>query len=968
MVDTTSLLLPSNPRLFPLDSLRPLRVKIGTAVDNEEVITIGDIERRSGTYVLGISGMGKTTLLVNMIDQDVNHGHGVFFLDPHADAIADLARQGCLFKPDLENRVFVIDPETESASFGINLLHCHNIASLNSRSDTYKKAFNVFYKLWEDSWGPWLQLIIQNTLYVFIENQDYTLSEVPLFLTNVDFRNYLVGNMRFNADVADFWLYEFGARRERDQQDQVQAALTRVRTLLNQQYVRDIVGQKTTTVDFASVMEKNQIILLKLSANLATDIKKFIGTIIVSELLRAARSRPENKRHQFCIFVDEFQNFATEDVASLINEGRKFGIATTLAHQERFGQFGDDRRIHGATAACANKVFFRLTVNDAKELAPEFAEKAQETESRREAALVLSSKPVEDLWERGHPNSQVMQIRSRYFWIVDRLRMYPQQKFFTFPVERIGLDEKRESAGQLDADQFMDWIAYRSSIKQLKEGIGALNRYYYDCMLGIEVTDLPERIVKLIECWGGVLGIRRAMEPLIPLDKFDVGKKIARRIEHLLDDIYMSRSGPLEEMPDLAPVQFTPELIGIYNFGASAMSIGDDPPSVEDIAGWEYVAYPKDDFPLYTLEQQIVWWQKPITGEEREHLCLLIEQIIQKRRAPDQLLSAENVTRARERYSNYLIREEKNRWDKAHEMQPPYYSYAQIEWKEQWAAKLRREGKAATAGLTKEYIDKMRKEGLTRRMMEAFSGDLRVIHFGVNKNDEVHRRRTKPLTEAEEQSIKRNFDYEIYKDDKVYERRLMEAECTGREYMRIFAIRVDWQLRKLERFIEDCFFRCAELLAKEPLKVFSGKYEETLKMERTQADMVNEMAHELTNLARFTAYAKVIEEKGGVQSVLKRKMYTLQMRKMAERYPAPEGEFREALEAAQKRGFQDAERRLLEKTAASGMCVARAAIEKEIRARQEPWRGRGRVDTPPPSKSGDLSNDEPPPGREESLL
>jgi hypothetical protein len=96
--------------------------------------------------------------------------------------------------------------------------------------------------------------------------------------------------------VADFWAHEFGAKRERDQQEQIQSALTRVRTLLNHQYVRDIVGQRQTTIDFAQIMEEKRILLVKLSASLADDIKKFIGTILISELLQAARSRPEGKR------------------------------------------------------------------------------------------------------------------------------------------------------------------------------------------------------------------------------------------------------------------------------------------------------------------------------------------------------------------------------------------------------------------------------------------------------------------------------------------------------------------------------------------------------------------------------------------------------------------------------------------------------------------------------------------------
>src|SRR5207249_1569312 len=100
------------------------------------------------------------------------------------------------------------------------------------------------------------------------------------------------------------------------------------------------------------------VCLFKLSANLPEDIKKFIGTILVSELLHGVRNKSEAQRHQCCIFIDEFQNFSSsEDVRTLITEGRKFGAATTFAHQERFGQFADNQKLMGATLAAVNKVF-----------------------------------------------------------------------------------------------------------------------------------------------------------------------------------------------------------------------------------------------------------------------------------------------------------------------------------------------------------------------------------------------------------------------------------------------------------------------------------------------------------------------------------------------------------------------------------------------------------------------------------
>ena len=143
-------------------------------------------------------------------------------------------------------------------------------------------------------------------MYTFIENPDYTLAEAPLFLLNADFRNHLVANMRFNPEVVDFWRSRFSARRERDQEAQVDAALTRFSTFLGHPYIRDIIGQQRTTLDFYDLMQGQKILLVRLSANLAPDIKKFIGTILVSELLHATRERerlaPE-KRLQFSVIV-----------------------------------------------------------------------------------------------------------------------------------------------------------------------------------------------------------------------------------------------------------------------------------------------------------------------------------------------------------------------------------------------------------------------------------------------------------------------------------------------------------------------------------------------------------------------------------------------------------------------------------------------------------------------------------------
>ena len=143
--------------------------------------------------------------------------------------------------------------------------------------------------------------------------------------------------------------------------------------------------------------------MLKLSANLAEDAKKFIGTILLSELVHAVRNRPEDKRSQFCVFIDEFHNFASTDhMAIMTTEGRKFGVAATYLHVERFGQLAHNQKLMGATQAIVNKGMFQATVKDSDEFAPEFA-KDSITEIRERQRLVISQEPFQDLL-CGHTN------------------------------------------------------------------------------------------------------------------------------------------------------------------------------------------------------------------------------------------------------------------------------------------------------------------------------------------------------------------------------------------------------------------------------------------------------------------------------------------------------------------------------------------------------------------------------------
>src|SRR5918997_2785656 len=349
---------PSNLPVKGNTGLTQSSVILGHAVDTGKPIYLGDIERRSGFYILGKSGMGKTSLMENMAVQDIKNGHGVFFLDPHGDAVNDIVLR---LPSTREQDVIILDPTHKTHAFGINLTSCKDVSDLHERSMAYNRAYGIFEQIWHAEFRerPWLQLITSHTLKVFIENQDYTLAEVPRFLRDEIFRNDLVKNVKYNWEARDFWQYEFAQQRARDQEDKTDPTRTRLYILLAHEYIRDIIGQVKTTLDFSTIMRENKIVLLKLPANLSEDVKRFIGTILINDLLLAILTRPSERRHQFSVFVDEFQNFvASGSVDILITQARKFGIATTIAHQERFGQFSENQKIMGATATAANKVFF----------------------------------------------------------------------------------------------------------------------------------------------------------------------------------------------------------------------------------------------------------------------------------------------------------------------------------------------------------------------------------------------------------------------------------------------------------------------------------------------------------------------------------------------------------------------------------------------------------------------------------
>lgn len=349
--------------------------------------------RKQGTYVIGTTGTGKTTLLLNMVLQDIEQGEGLCVLDPHGDFTRDIL----LRIPDhRRDDVILFDPNDFKRPFGLNLLDC-NRKDPRERDRVVSTIIDTLYKMFSDSWGPRMEDLLRHAiLSLLLHPEQTTLVNLYLLLTNREQRARLTAAAKEKDPILRaYWVDEFpedtwSEKRQRwykpDQQVQlVSSSLNKIGRFLTNPITRNIVGQPESTVNLRQVMDDGKILLVNLSkGDLGADNTALLGSIMVNQLLIAALSRrdtPEAKRRPFHLYVDEFQTFATRTFPELQSEARKYGIDTIVANQYR-EQLDDDNK--GSTLNVANLIVLRVSGRDAYELAGQFDNKPDEPEPRIE--------------------------------------------------------------------------------------------------------------------------------------------------------------------------------------------------------------------------------------------------------------------------------------------------------------------------------------------------------------------------------------------------------------------------------------------------------------------------------------------------------------------------------------------------------------------------------------------------------
>ena len=363
---------------------------IGIDTKTDQRVAIYKLARLLGLYIIGVPGTGKTGLIENLIIQDIIQGVGVGLLDPHGDLTkAVLSRL-----PDRRMKdVIYLDITDYHYPFGLNLFECSDLTDPVEVQKTVDQVMHIFERLFEVTrTTPLIIQYLRNCTHTLIANPGYTMADIPLLLRNKECRSKLVAKVR-DRNVLGFW-QDYEDMRPSDQRAEREPILRRLEELL-QPLTFNIVGQ-STTIDMRQVMDEGKILLVQLSAQLP-QVTSLIGSILVALVLNAAYSRtnlPVNKRRQFNLYADEFQQFATDDFATLLTEARKFGIATTIAHQARY-QPGMTDGIRATSLSAANLIVFKVSSKDASELAGEFdITPAPERVEEIEKEQLIGQRPV----------------------------------------------------------------------------------------------------------------------------------------------------------------------------------------------------------------------------------------------------------------------------------------------------------------------------------------------------------------------------------------------------------------------------------------------------------------------------------------------------------------------------------------------------------------------------------------------
>jgi len=354
---------------FAETTFRNARRKFGIKTD----------DRRRHVYLVGKTGMGKTVMMENMAIQDIQAGRGVAFIDPHGEAAERLLD----FVPSKRiNDVVYFNPADLDFPIAFNVMekvdleHRHLVAS---------GLMGVFKKIWPDVWSARMEYILNNSILALLEYPGSTLLGVNRMLADPDYRKQIIDKIT-DPVVKSFWVNEFARYTQRYEVEATAAIQNKVGQFISAPLIRNIIGQVKTKIDIRKIMDEGKILIANISkGKIGEDNSRLLGALIITKLQLAAMSRvdiAEEKRRDFYLYVDEFQNFATEAFVNILSEARKYRLSLILGNQyvaqlEEMTSTGWSTKVRDAIFGNVGTIVsFRVGAEDAeyleKEFTPEF--------------------------------------------------------------------------------------------------------------------------------------------------------------------------------------------------------------------------------------------------------------------------------------------------------------------------------------------------------------------------------------------------------------------------------------------------------------------------------------------------------------------------------------------------------------------------------------------------------------------
>lgn len=333
-------------------------------------------DRRQHMYVIGKTGTGKSALLHNFISQDIVNGEGVCVVDPHGELVEGVLKM--IPKSRLQDVVY-FNPADMDYHVGFNVLELpdprykHLVAS---------GLMGIFTKIWSNVWSARMEYILNNAILALLDTPNTTLLGIPRLLVDKEYRQIIIANLK-DPVVKAFWVNEYEEWQDKFRSEAIAPIQNKVGQFLSTALVRNVVGQSKSTLDIFRLMNEQKIFLVNVSkGRIGEDNSALLGAMLITKIQLSAMERvriPEEERKDFYLYVDEFQNFATDSFAGVLSEARKYRLNLIIAHQY-VGQLVTDVSTKVRDAVFGNTgtmIVFRVGAADAEwlenEFSPEFA-------------------------------------------------------------------------------------------------------------------------------------------------------------------------------------------------------------------------------------------------------------------------------------------------------------------------------------------------------------------------------------------------------------------------------------------------------------------------------------------------------------------------------------------------------------------------------------------------------------------